>query len=173
MRSFDRTVIPILFCVLALASCHMLDPQISSDPVSGHIAGNPFTFVSGYAGPSATDAGIWIVYLYHEAPATGTDPWDTGAYTEVYPYVDFSFDSSLVPGEFSVSTYAGIADGENIGIYGWLTFFDNILFDSGTLIIDEFDLVSGRVSGRIQADTRDESSKINGSFEVSIDPADL
>lgn len=126
-----------------------------------------------YSGPSSTDADIWNVYLYPEAPATGTDSWDSGAFTGVYPYVSFSFETSLVPGEFTVSTYAGIADDTEIGINGWQSFFDNIVFDSGKLIIDDFDLVNGTVSGRILADTVDGSSKINGTFQVSVDPAIL
>ncbi len=174
MRSILRVGLTCAIVVLCVAGCSLFGPQFSTDAVSGTIAGNSFTFASGYAGPSSTDATVWIVYLFPVAPATGADPWDTGAYSDPYEYVDFSFKANLVPGEFEVSRYSGIGDDENIGINGWLSFVDSIVFDSGTLIIDVFDnTASGKVSGRILADTNDGSSKINGTFEVSVDPTSL
>ena len=174
MRFKSRTWVAVTIVVLSLSGCDIQGPQFSADAVSGTIAGNAFTFVSGYAGPNSTDASYWTVYLIPEAPASGTNPWDTGAYTDGYPYLSFSFKTSLAPGEFTISTYAGTAADESIGIEGWLTFFDNILFDSGTLIIDVFDgTANGEVSGRISADTRDGSSSVNGTFEVPIDPRNL
>ena len=167
---FKACIVSLCFAAI-LAGCDLFKPEISSDPVSGTIAGDSFTFVSGYAGPNTTDSSIWIVYLFPKAPATGMDPWDAAAYEDVYPYLDSSFKTSLVPGEFTVSTYAGAAKDKEIGINGWVTSLDNILFDSGTLIIDEFDLTNGKVSGKVFADTRNESSTINGTFEVSVDPA--
>jgi hypothetical protein len=180
MRVVLRVSCAVALVAVIVTGCGFLglngtQDETSTGPASGTIQDIPFTFVSGYAGPSSTSAAIWNVYLYPEEPATGLEPWESGAYADVYPYVSFAFETSLVPGEFTIETYAGIADSgnsEKIGINGWLSFFDGIVFDSGTLIISEFNPEGGTVSGSINADTIQNNAKLNGTFQVSANPAE-
>ena len=96
---------------------------------------------------------------------SGYETWETGAYTDLYPYVYFSVKKDSSEQTFTISTFG--TDG--ISLTGYSSASDGVLFDDGEIEITAIDTVNNIISGKIWATTTNGSSFLNGNFEVDIE----
>ena len=156
-----------ILLLLTCFGCSLQNEDTISDFIDqnlqGEVKSNSFTFVSGYASTSSTNS--YTIYFFPSDPNSGYNPWDTGAYSVVFPYMYFTIDTDSTPQTYDISTFGT----NGLSLTGYISGTSGVLFDDGEIEIISIDNTEYSISGRIWAISNEGTSSVSGNFEVPIE----